>query len=143
LFDVAVFKHLIYAISFDMAAFNLTGQGMQRNAEVGLFTKPSMSVQKQCPLFCYLNFGGCCYLHCFFSPHALLHLLNSHYDARNGHLELTGNLCRIQTKLFRVANLLMLRTMMWCKPQGTSKRACRGIKILLNSHQIVMKFFVI
>jgi hypothetical protein len=24
-----------------MAAFNLTGQGMQRNAEVGLFTKPS------------------------------------------------------------------------------------------------------
>jgi len=26
---------------YDMAAFNLTGQGMQRNAEVGLFTKPS------------------------------------------------------------------------------------------------------
>jgi hypothetical protein len=27
-----------------MAAFNLTGQGMQRNAEVGLFTKPSLLV---------------------------------------------------------------------------------------------------
>jgi hypothetical protein len=27
--------------SRDMAAFNLTGQGMQRNAEGGLFTKPS------------------------------------------------------------------------------------------------------
>jgi hypothetical protein len=26
----------------DMAAFNLTGQGMQRNAADGLFTKPSM-----------------------------------------------------------------------------------------------------
>jgi len=25
-----------------MAAFNLTGQGMQRNAEVGLFKKPSI-----------------------------------------------------------------------------------------------------
>jgi len=32
LFDVTVFKHLIYTISFDIAAFNLTGQGMQRNA---------------------------------------------------------------------------------------------------------------
>jgi hypothetical protein len=44
LFDVTVFKQLLYPISLDMAdmpAFNLTGQGMQRNAEVGLFTKPS------------------------------------------------------------------------------------------------------
>jgi hypothetical protein len=44
LFDVTVFKHLLYTISFDMAAFNLTGQGMQRNAEVGLFTKTSKIV---------------------------------------------------------------------------------------------------
>jgi hypothetical protein len=42
LFDVTVFKQLLYPISLDMAAFNLTGQGMQRNAEVGLFTKPSI-----------------------------------------------------------------------------------------------------
>jgi len=40
LFDVTIFKHLLYPISFNMVAFNLTGQGMQRNAEVGLFTKP-------------------------------------------------------------------------------------------------------
>jgi len=32
LFDVTVFKQLLYPISLDMAAFNLTGQGMQRNA---------------------------------------------------------------------------------------------------------------
>ena len=30
-----------------MAAFNLTGQGMQRNAADGLFTKPSMTVSCQ------------------------------------------------------------------------------------------------
>jgi hypothetical protein len=30
---------------FDMTAFNLTGRGMQRNAEVGLFTKPSNVVK--------------------------------------------------------------------------------------------------
>jgi hypothetical protein len=30
LFDVTVFKHLLYPIYIDMAAFNLTGQGMQR-----------------------------------------------------------------------------------------------------------------
>jgi hypothetical protein len=30
---------------FDMTAFNLTGQGMQCNAEVGLFTKPSILVE--------------------------------------------------------------------------------------------------
>jgi len=42
LFDVTVFKHFLYPISFDIDAFNLTGQGMQRNTEVGLFMKPSI-----------------------------------------------------------------------------------------------------
>jgi hypothetical protein len=41
---------LLFSSSFynpyllDMAAFNLTGQGMQRNAEVGLFAKLSYLV---------------------------------------------------------------------------------------------------
>jgi hypothetical protein len=39
---------------FDMAAFNLTGQGMQCNAEVGLFTKPSIMVLS--PGRCFLPF---------------------------------------------------------------------------------------
>jgi len=44
LFDVTVFKQLLYPISLDMAAFNLTGQGMKRTfyeavklVEVGYF----------------------------------------------------------------------------------------------------------
>jgi hypothetical protein len=32
-----------------MVAFNLTGQGMQCNAEVGLFTKPSTLTENRIP----------------------------------------------------------------------------------------------
>jgi len=40
LFDVTVFKPLLYPISLDMAAFNLTGQGMKRNAALRLCSGP-------------------------------------------------------------------------------------------------------
>ncbi len=37
-----LFSSIFYIpYSLDMAAFNLTGQGMKRNAADGLFTKPS------------------------------------------------------------------------------------------------------
>ena len=37
---------------------------------------------------------------CSLSPPALHHLLNCPCDARSGHPEVTGNLCRTQTELF-------------------------------------------
>jgi hypothetical protein len=40
LFDVAVFKQLLYPICLDMAAFNVTGQGMKRNAALLLCSGP-------------------------------------------------------------------------------------------------------
>jgi len=46
LFDVTVFKQLLYPISLDMAAFNLTGQGMKRNAPFG-FAQGREHVERQ------------------------------------------------------------------------------------------------
>ncbi len=38
LFDVTVFKQFLDPISLDMAAFNVTGQGMKRNAALRLYS---------------------------------------------------------------------------------------------------------